>query len=80
MTVNINKIATRENGYYPTSDQGLHWPFSNDGSDTDPGIVRGIPAPHPAEPPLLDPWGYPYFYQSDGNTYVLKSLGAVGRG
>jgi general secretion pathway protein G len=25
-----------------------------------------------------DPWGHPYFYQSDGNSYVLKSLGPDG--
>ena len=27
----------------------------------------------------LDPWGTPYFYQSDGNAYVLKSFGADGK-
>ena len=27
----------------------------------------------------LDPWGTPYFYQSDGNAYVLKSYGADGK-
>jgi general secretion pathway protein G len=65
----------RENGYYPTSDQGLQWPFLNDSSDIDPGILKGMPVPHRIQTPLVDPWGYPYFYQSDGNAYVLKSLG-----
>jgi general secretion pathway protein G len=27
----------------------------------------------------LDPWGTQYFYQSDGNAYILKSLGADGK-
>jgi len=33
------------------------------------GYIRRIP---------LDPWNNPYVYQSDGNTYTLKSLGADG--
>jgi general secretion pathway protein G len=33
------------------------------------GYIERIPA---------DPWGHPYFYQSDGNSYVLKSYGADG--
>jgi general secretion pathway protein G len=46
-----------DNGYYPTTDQGL--PAL--------GYIEKLP---------LDPWGTPYFYQSDGNSYVLKSFGA----
>jgi len=26
-----------------------------------------------------DPWGNSYYYQSDGNSYVLKSFGADGQ-
>ena len=27
---------------------------------------------------LLDPWGHPFEYESDGNYYFLKSLGPSG--
>ena len=66
----------RDNGYYPTTDQGLRalvvYPpttgivplvyFSG-------GYIERLPK---------DPWGNPYFYQSDGDSYVLKSLGPDG--
>jgi general secretion pathway protein G len=64
-----------DNGYYPTSDQGLQALVSRPGSGRVPanyeegGYIQRIP---------LDPWGNPYFYQSDGNTYSLKSFGADG--
>lgn len=73
-----------DNGSYPTSDQGLQAlvapPAQQGLSDSgnggassssyeDGGYVEKVP---------LDPWGNPYFYQSDGNSYTLKSFGADG--
>ncbi|HVC45270.1 MAG TPA: type II secretion system major pseudopilin GspG [Candidatus Binataceae bacterium] len=64
-----------DNGSYPTSDQGL------------PALVSAptngkVPADYPdggyIEKVPNDPWNTPYFYQSDGNSYVLKSFGADG--
>ena len=65
-----------DNGYYPTSDQGLPAlvtaPTSGQipSNYEDGGYIEKLP---------LDPWGTPYFYQSDGNSYVLKSFGADGK-
>jgi general secretion pathway protein G len=65
-----------DNGYYPTSDQGLTAlvtaPTSGQipSNYEDGGYIEKLP---------LDPWGTPYFYQSDGNSYVLKSFGADGK-
>ena len=47
-----------------------------------PGIGTRVNPPANGEQYIsrlpLDPWGNPYFYQSDGNNYVLKSFGADG--
>jgi general secretion pathway protein G len=61
-------------GSYPTSDQGLPALMAapeNGNVPTDWGgpYIEKIP---------MDPWGHPYFYQSDGNQYLLKSFGADG--
>jgi general secretion pathway protein G len=66
-----------DNGSYPTSDQGLQAlvnpPSQGNQAQTtnyeEGGYIRRIPN---------DPWNNPYVYQSDGNTYTLKSLGADG--
>ncbi len=63
-----------DSGLYPTSDQGLQALVSppTQGGGGDPpsdGYIRRVPN---------DPWNNPYVYQSDGNTYTLKSLGADG--
>jgi len=66
-----------DSGSYPTSDQGLQALVSPPTTQTaggggDPpadGYIRRVPN---------DPWNNPYVYQSDGNTYTLKSLGADG--
>ena len=64
-----------DNGYYPTTDQGLQALVSAPSSGSVPanyesgGYLQSIPK---------DPWGNPYFFQSDGNSYVLKSFGADG--
>ena len=60
-------------GSYPTTEQGLNAlvspPQSTDGSPNS-GYLDAVPA---------DPWGHPFFYQSDGNTYTLRSLGRSGQ-
>lgn len=62
-------------GSYPTTDQGLQSLVSAPASGQVPanyesgGYIQSVPK---------DPWGNPYFYQSDGNSYVLKSYGADG--
>jgi general secretion pathway protein G len=64
-----------DNGFYPTTDQGLQALVSAPTNGRTPtnyssdGYIQRLPN---------DPWGNPYFYQSDGNTYVLKSFGADG--
>ncbi len=60
-----------DNGSYPSSDQGLQAlvsPPGGQGGDPE-GYIKRVPN---------DPWNHPYVYQSDGNTYTLKSLGADG--
>jgi general secretion pathway protein G len=68
-----------DNGYYPTTDQGLlalgnYYILQDDAWDRDRGMV--LPLVSPRIP--LDGWGNPYFYQSDGNSYTLWSLGPHG--
>jgi general secretion pathway protein G len=64
-----------DNGYYPTTDQGLNALVSPPTNGRMPanyengGYIERLPR---------DPWNTPYFYQSDGNAYVLKSFGADG--
>ena len=64
-----------DNGYYPTTDQGLQALVTPPANGRIPanyeegGYIARVPP---------DPWNSPYFYQSDGNTYVLKSFGADG--
>lgn len=65
-------------GSYPNSDVGLAALVSYEMAGAggfDDGMV--IPRPTVARPPR-DAWGRPFFYQSDGNSYVLESLGASG--
>jgi general secretion pathway protein G len=66
-----------DNGFYPTTDQGLSALMSWEPDQLDPGMI--IPAPPPSRRlRLLDPWGRPFEYESDGNSYLLKSLGSSG--
>src|SRR5260370_26219527 len=64
-----------DNGYYPTTDQGLNALVSPPTNGRVPanyesgGYIERLPK---------DPWGNAYFYQSDGNSYLLKSFGAHG--
>ena len=62
-------------GSYPNSDQGLNALVATPTAGGDP--------PHDWSGPYIekippDPWGNRYFYQSDGDSYVLKSFGADG--
>jgi general secretion pathway protein G len=64
-----------DNGFYPTSDQGLQALVTAPTSGRIPGnyesggYIERLPK---------DPWGNPYVYQSDGSTYMLKSYGPDG--
>jgi general secretion pathway protein G len=64
-----------DSGSYPTTDQGLQALVAPPQSGRVPanyesgGYIQSIPK---------DPWGSLYFYQSDGNAFVLKSFGADG--
>jgi general secretion pathway protein G len=64
-----------DNGFYPTTDQGLNALVSPPTSGRaapnyeNGGYIERLPQ---------DPWGNPYFFQSDGNSYVLKSYGKGG--
>jgi len=63
-----------DNGSYPTTDQGLTGLISMpSGGD----VPKDWGGPYIEKLPA-DPWGNTYFYQSDGNSYVLKSFGADG--
>src|ERR1700757_2445202 len=59
-----------DNGSYPTTDQGLAGLISAPSSGNTPKDWGG---PYIEKVPP-DPWGNSYFYQSDGNSYVLKSF------
>lgn len=64
-----------DNGSYPTTDQGLQALVTPPTGGRLPsnyeqgGYIEKLPN---------DPWGNQYFYQSDGNTYALKSFGPDG--
>ncbi len=64
-----------DNGFYPTTDQGLSALVTPPTSGRVPanyeggGYIERLPT---------DPWGNQYFFQSDGNSYVLKSFGKAG--
>lgn len=61
-------------GSYPATDQGLNALVAAPSSGNVPKDWGG---PYIEKIPP-DPWGNPYFYQSDGSAYVLKSYGADG--
>ena len=69
-----------DNGYYPSTDEGLGALMPSlliPLDDLDPGILRPPPL---RSRPLPDPWGHPFIYESDGDSYFLKSLGPNGTG
>ena len=64
-----------DNGFYPTTDQGLT------ALVTAPTSGRAVPNYESGgyiEKLPTDPWGNQYIYQSDGNSYTLKSYGPDG--
>lgn len=71
-----------DNGYYPTTDQGLfelrdYYSLEGGTWDGDPGMVLPrVPSRSPRL--LLDAWGNTYRYESDGDTYTLWSVGPKG--
>ena len=62
-------------GQYPTTSQGLGALIT---APTDGKVPTDYPEGGYIEKIPNDPWGNPYFYQSDGSTYILKSFGADG--
>jgi general secretion pathway protein G len=64
-----------DNGYYPTTNQGLDAVMNYD--RIDPGMIR---PPEPAAYAPYDPWGHPFVYESDGDSYCLSSFGPGGTG
>ncbi len=63
-----------DNGCYPTTDQGLAGLIA---APTTGKVPKGWGGPYIKKIPL-DPWGNKYFYQNEGNSYILKSLGSGG--
>jgi general secretion pathway protein G len=75
------KLYRLDNGFYPTSDQGLAALVAKPGSNPTPrnwnpkGYLDSATLPK-------DPWGYEYIYRSPGSSnrdYEILSLGADGR-
>lgn len=69
-----------DNGFYPTSEQGLEALRTAPGVSGESGeAVVGWRGPYLTRPVPLDPWGRPYIYQSPGvhdtAGYDLSSLG-----
>jgi len=64
-----------DNGFYPTTEQGIKALVTKPESGIMParwnpdGYLEKVPS---------DPWGHPYLYLSNGEKYLLKSLGADG--
>src|SRR5947208_16341949 len=64
-----------DNGFYPTTDQGLQALVTKPESGNVPrrwnpdGYLESLP---------IDPWGNPYAFLSDGEKYNIKSYGADG--
>lgn len=61
-------------GSYPTTDQGLP---ALTAAPTGGNVPKDWQGPYLEKIPP-DPWGNAYFYQSDGDNYILKSFGADG--
>jgi general secretion pathway protein G len=64
-----------DNGFFPTTEQGLEALVSRPTT----GLVprRWNPDGYLPKVPV-DPWGAPYVFRSDGNSYVVMSFGADG--
>lgn len=67
-----------DNGFYPTTEQGIAALIQR--PPTGPQPRRWNPEGYLNKTRLPeDPWGNPYVYLSDGQNFVLKSLGADGQ-
>ena len=64
-------------GSYPNTDQGLA-ALVGGAQTASNGAPSNIEAGGYLQSIPKDPWGNPYVYQSDGNSYLLKSFGADG--
>src|SRR5262245_65111866 len=70
--LNLYKL---DNGTYPTTEQGLQALVTKPQT----GVVPAKWNPEGyIEKVQTDPWGHPYLYLSNGDRYMLKSLGADG--
>lgn len=75
--IQMKEIGKQLEGYnlscnsYPTTDQGLNALVTNPGPEACPNWG---PDPYMKKEPK-DPWNKPFLYESDGSTYVIKSLG-----
>ena len=64
-----------DNGSFPTTEQGIEALVQRPTSGPQPrrwnpdGYLEKVP---------IDPWGTPYVFRSDGNSYVILSYGADG--
>jgi general secretion pathway protein G len=56
---------------YPTTDQGLQALLTAPGE----GCPNWGPEPYIKKSALIDPWGKPYMYESDGGKFVIRSFG-----
>ena len=70
--LNLYKL---DNGNYPTTEQGLQALVTKPQTGIIP--VKWNPEGY-IEKVQTDPWGHPYLYLSNGDRYMLKSLGADG--
>lgn len=81
--IQMKEISTKLENYnldcnsYPTTDQGLAALTTNPGAD-----VCASWGPNPymkSAKDAKDPWSRMYIYESDGATFVLRSLGRDGK-
>src|SRR5262245_48973133 len=70
--LNLYKL---DNGNYPTTEQGLQALVTKPQTGVVPAKWNPEGYIEKVQP---DPWGHPYLYVSNGDRYMLKSLGADG--
>lgn len=64
-----------DNGFFPTTEQGLHALVV---PPTTAPLARRWNADGYLEKVPIDPWGTPYVFRSDGQSYVILAFGADG--
>lgn len=66
-----------DTGSYPTTEQGLEALIA---PPTTPPVPAKWNGPYLKQKQVpLDPWGYPYHYESDGENFILFSVGKDGQ-